>query len=253
MRQTQFGDKAHFEKYINRLEGFKPKAIKRMSDGIDHVHTKRLWDAIYNKQLRLLIAKYTFGFAIPDLQEQFDSLIQDTKKHLEFSGSLSPNKNLEQYIECVQLLAFCYIFNASEEDVRYIVDHIPFTGDDRLADFLIKASIKDYQVTASRLAFPDIYQPLMNALSLLHEPEAYSQKIQQFLDGYYPGLRKYDVTWHDSHKEQDPEYCFHFGYWIFEAAALMVFTRCDDSPFRDHPFYPTDLVDWKKSQEKVTW
>lgn len=200
-----------------------------------------------NMYLDLTILKYTLGTPIKEIQVAFSYCLNSYLSLCEIVDSIAPDENLEQYIKSVQILSFCYFFKVPKEDVKVIADHIPFSGKDRLTDFLIKASIPDYEVTASKLVFPDIYQPLMDSLSLLHEPKSYDQKIQQFLEDYYPGLKKHDVTWYDSHKEEDPEYCFHFGYWIFEAAALMVFTHCDDSPFRDHPFYPTDLVDWRKT------
>lgn len=249
MRQDQFKDKQYFSQHIGYLESFRPRAMKKLNEGVDEIHRKRLLYSLLDRTFDALISKYTAGEDLGSLAHYNQLLIEDVENYLESGGELAPDAILSQYVRCIWLLSFCYFFNAPKEDIEFIVSHIPFVGKDRLIDFLVKASLPDYQVNASKLAFPDIYQPLMDSLGLLHEPESYRHKIQQFLDGYYPGLKKHDVTWHDSHKEQDPEYCFHFGYWIFEAAALMVFTRCDDSPFREHPFYPADLADWKKAQE----
>ena len=48
--------------------------------------------------------------------------------------------------------------------------------------------------------------------------------------------------WHDSHIDD-----VHFGYWCLEAALVTVLWNVDDSSYRDHPHYPSDLVDWYRA------
>jgi hypothetical protein len=38
------------------------------------------------------------------------------------------------------------------------------------------------------------------------------------------------------------------GYWSWEAAAVTVISRIDDSSYRDKPYYPKDLVDYARIQ-----
>jgi hypothetical protein len=132
---------------------------------------------------------------------------------------------------------------------KYLIVEIKYaTGKDWLIDRLIAASIPGHPIAVGQLAFPEVYKPLAAALSYDQTTEERNKKIQLFLKSYYPLLKKYNVTWHDSHKEPDPEYCYHFGYWIFELGALAADIGWDDSAFHDHPMYPKDLVDWKFSQ-----
>lgn len=248
MRQN-LQDLTHFENHVDLLDGFKAKAEARIQSGVDEVHERRLKYGIYERALTSLVAKYTQGYPIDELCNHFQPLLFDLKNLLEVDKNLAPSENLEQYISCLWLLSFCYFFNAPKGTVALAAEHIPFAKKDRLTDLLIRASIPDHEATTRALAFPDVYQPLMDAIGLLHEPDAYNQKIQQFLEDYNPSLEKHNVTWYDSHKEKDPERCFHFGYWVFELSALLLSTNIfDDSAFRDHPFYPKDLADWKKER-----
>lgn len=187
---------------------------------------------------------------IETVSDHASKFIQDTHRYVTETGnSLSPDLNLEQYINCIWLLSFCYFFDAPKEDVRIIAEHIPFTGDDSLVDRLIAASDRGYPLTLENsYVFPEVSEPLMSALPMTLTREERDAHIFRFLDNYYPTLGRHHVTWHDSHKETDPEYCIYTGYWVFELAALVADAGIDDSAFRDHPFYPKDLVDWKRAR-----
>ncbi|KAG0929670.1 hypothetical protein G6F31_017268 [Rhizopus arrhizus] len=61
--------------------------------------------------------------------------------------------------------------------------------------------------------------------------------VKEFLDGWYAGSR--NVYWHGNHRDDDSGY---MGYWAFEAALVVMLFDIDDSSFRDHEYYPADLV-----------
>lgn len=230
--------------------------IEKSKEDLTDRHRGTVNRALIKYRKRLLIHSYTMGETIDICSDHAKCLVGDYLRYIRSAHNcnLAPEKSLEQYIDCLWILSFCYFFNAPKEDVAIIAAHIPFTGNDWLADTLTMASIHDHPVATRELSFPDVYQPLMDSIGLLHEPDTSNQKIQQFLEGYYPSLKEHDVTWHDSHKEEDPERCFHFGYWIFELPALLLSTNIfDDSGFRDHPFYPQDLAGWKRELIKSSW
>lgn len=255
MRQSKYKDEAFLEKKINWNERCRPELINKSKESITSDHMEILMYSILSDSKATLIRTYTLGEPIESISDYAHRFIEDAISYIKKTDNdLSPDKILQQYIDCLHLLAFCYYFDASKEEVYIIADNNPFTGNDRLTDFLIKASIPEHKITSRNLAFPDIYQPLMDAIDLLHEPDTYKEKMNQFLEGYYPGLGKHHVTWYDSHKEKNPDYCIYTGYWIFELPALLLSTNIfDDSPFRDHPFYPKDLADWKREQIKQEW
>jgi hypothetical protein len=120
-----------------------------------------------------------------------------------------------------------------------------------LIDRLIAASIPDHPIAMGKLTFPEVYKPLAEALSYDQTTQERTHKVEEFLRTYYPLLKKYDVTWHDDHKEEDPDFCRHAGYWIFELGALAADIGWDDTAYRDHEMYPKDLVDWKFAQRPI--
>ena len=39
------------------------------------------------------------------------------------------------------------------------------------------------------------------------------------------------------------------GYWCYEAAAVVIVCGIDDESFRDHEFYPADLMSWRNNDQ----
>ena len=52
-----------------------------------------------------------------------------------------------------------------------------------------------------------------------------------------------ECAWYDSHKSSKNVY---YGYWSFEAGAIAKILNLDDSSLKDVPYYPYDLVRYKK-------
>jgi hypothetical protein len=249
MRQCEFREQQHFEKdYIWRQE--RHIALKgKLEEKLTERHKATVIRGLIEHSLHTSFDGYTLGKPVEEIRLAFEQVIDDVVLYIEETNSDLTNMNgLEWYISCLWYLSFCYFFDVPQEKVQLIADNISLKGKDWLIDRLIAASIPDQPIAIGKLAFPEVYKPLAEALSYDQTTEERTAKIQLFLKNYYPLLKKYDVTWHDSHKEPDPEYCFHFGYWIFELGALAADIGWDDTSFRDHPMYPKDLVDWKFAQ-----
>ena len=73
----------------------------------------------------------------------------------------------------------------------------------------------------------------------------------QYLEDWYEASRR--EPYHDQHPQPDIRSGIsYFGYWSWEAAAVTWLLDIDDSTYREHQFYPKDLVDFAKAQsEKV--
>ena len=52
-----------------------------------------------------------------------------------------------------------------------------------------------------------------------------------------------ECAWYDSHKSNKNVY---YGYWSFEAGAIAKILNLNDSSLKDVPYYPYDLVHYKK-------
>jgi len=195
----------------------------------------------YKMQLELAIIKYTIGYDIEDVRNEAAKVLIFLNDHLQVQRD-GLDVDIDQYILVVWTLALANIFNL---DVSVIEQDIPHLGQDLLVDRLYYAF--DQSITPSlNILFPALFGPLCKALGV-YKKEEITDLVKQFLDGYFNGLKKYDAAWLNSHKEADPDYYTHFGYWSFELAALVLIVEWDDGEFRNHPLYPNDLIDWKRS------
>ncbi|SPL68908.1 PoNe immunity protein domain-containing protein [Acinetobacter stercoris] len=69
----------------------------------------------------------------------------------------------------------------------------------------------------------------------------------QYLDDWYEASRR--EPYHDQHPQADIRSGIsYYGYWSWEAAAVTWLLDIDDSLYREHQFYPKDLVDFARAQ-----
>ena len=245
IRQTN----SQIEFMFNYIESLKEGRVKYENKLLENI-PKRQKETVYRGLIRrgfsIVTGSYTTGIKVDTIVNDAKLLIEDHYRYLDFSSESLAEGDLEDYIKCTWILSFAYFFNADKAYVEKIIQHIPYTGKDKLIDRLIAAIIPDHPVSQD-IAFPDVYKPICDAMAV-YDKDARDLLVQLFLKKYYPSLKKHDVTWYDSHKEKDPEYNFYTGYWVFELAAIAVMCGWDDSDFRDNLYYPKDLADWKREQ-----
>jgi len=247
VRQKNDGvSEGHFEQYLDFWKPQRERFKETLSKELNEKHKARVLSNLADTNLQILLAEYSNGSSIAALESEGWLFHESLLNSISSSENLAPDNILEQYIECTWILSFAYFFNADKSDVEKIIQHIPYTGKDKLIDRLIAAIIPDHPVSQD-IAFPDVYKPICDAMAV-YDKDARNLLVQLFLKKYYPSLKKHDVTWYDSHKEKDPEYNFYTGYWVFELAAIAVMCGWDDSDFRDNLYYPKDLADWKREQ-----
>jgi hypothetical protein len=232
--------------YVERLNEGRYRYEEKLLENIPTRQKNTVYRGLIRRGHSIVAGSYTTGQPIDNIQHAAKQLINDYYNYVNFSSESLAEGELEDYIKCTWILSFAYFFNAERSDVEKIMSHIPYTGKDKLIDRLIAAIIPEHPVSQD-IAFPDVYKPICDAMGV-YDKDARDVLVQLFLKKYYPSLKKHDVTWYDSHKEKDPEYNFHTGYWVFELAAIAVAIGWDDTDFRDNMYYPKDLADWKREQ-----
>ena len=65
---------------------------------------------------------------------------------------------------------------------------------------------------------------------------------KEYLEKYWYVGHK-NMGWYDIHKAKEKLY---YGYWSFEAGAIAKILNLDDSNLKNVPYYPYDLVHYKK-------
>jgi hypothetical protein len=78
--------------------------------------------------------------------------------------------------------------------------------------------------------------------------------MTKFLHSWYKYFE--GASWHNAHLrfgkiEDAPDWANYYGYFAWEAAAMVYLYDLDDSAYRNHVLYPKDLVDWAFKQGKA--
>lgn len=249
IRQSEFSDADKLDDYLQRLEkkGLPLFESTLLQDNLDNRRRSLTSYSRFKTQLQVVFLRYTLGYSLDSIQAECKKTIEYLDYHLDSRVS-DLDAGFDQYILIVWALASSYLFDVSIS--QDLINKTPFVGRDMLVDRLVSCFDPTHMPT-SNLFFPKVYSPLQKALGE-YDNQTRNCLIDDFLSGYLTGLRDYEAFWSNSHKEQDPRYYRHFGYWVFELGALVAdIDWWDDSGFRDHPLYPKDLVDWKRARHST--
>ena len=98
----------------------------------------------------------------------------------------------------------------------------------------------------------DLYDHLISAAWSQGEKSA--EHMTKFLNAWYKYFE--GAHWHNAHlrfgeSETSPDLSNYYGYFAWEAAAMVYLYDLDDSAYRNHVLYPKDLVDWAFKQGKA--
>ena len=243
-RQTEFASTNLMEILLSDLENTAlPMYEKTLAS--ENLDPKRKSLCSYSRlgtQLELISVKYTLGHDLKALEADCRKIPEFLEYHLD-SRVRPLDVGIGSYSIIVSTLSLCYLLSIDLSD--RVLDRIPFSGQDMLIDRLVHCFRRSIQPT-QKILFPKLYAPLLEALGQYGQDKR-DGLFRVFIEQYFSGLEYYDASWCGSHKEEDPNRFYHFGYWVFELGALIVDIDWDDSEFRDHPIYPIDLVDWKRS------
>lgn len=214
-----------------------------------------------------------------DLMSSSNARAWDSIKylHIQYSAGISINKlRIFLPVAIHYWEEFSKYDEAYDKTAPYVVAHIPL-GDDtywdaiRLTSFAILlgftndlhrlCAIWDYgnqpldgllerlvaPFVSGRDAPPDEYTRHLPYFKLLKvfsvEPDKRSALMAKYMDDWYEASRR--EPYYKSHTK-GREHNF-LGYWAFEAAAVTYVLDIDDSSYRDHEFYPRDLIDFARS------
>ena len=246
-RQTMYKEDSFFQTKLSWLKEARTSLLKKLEQDNQPKLRKIKLIGLNQISRRLAITAYTAGESIDSFADHAKNYVTDKVAYLDETGtSLMPDGSLEQYIDCLWLLSFCYFFDVDLDTTNRIARSIPEKYCDKLVDRLVYACNREYRSMSQEIAFPSVYQDLGDAIGI-YDSKPRNDLIFTFANKYYGRLIGNDVTWHDSHTESDYDYCKHFGYWLFELAVLMVDINWEDTSVREHSMYPKDLVDWKRS------
>ena len=257
----------NFEELINGLytvvDGFSHyKNDSKFSGYIASGH-QRIRDA-----LDLMSLQYSAGGDLNFIKELYPYLLHWTEEYAETSHlyNLSPDAGgryvwhislgTEDYwYIALRLICFGLLAGYADQMKRImpIIDYVEATPEGQEKDGLIERLIAPFVTDRgtppkdARRHLP--YRKLIKVFDA--DAEKRPAMMLQYLEDWYEASRR--EPYHDQHPQPDIRSGIsYFGYWSWEAAAVTWLLDIDDSTYREHQFYPKDLVDFAKAQsEKV--
>ncbi|MGN8251775.1 PoNe immunity protein domain-containing protein [Pseudomonas sp. SMV7] len=212
----------------------------------DYVDVEMLsWDWCY-ESLNLLIALYSGGEPIKSLEFYAEHMFNQFQRHKrsypEFSFKL---REPDAYQFALWLLSLAVLLDMPER-IEQIAGYIR-DDPDHGQDLLIRQLFTRVGINLPGQALIHLrpYAELLQALD--GEQAEQQQAMRSYLKKWYRGMR--NCSWHDLHKARSD--AGFFGYWAFEAGMVTVLWGVDDTPYRDLPYYPKDLVDDARERQIV--
>lgn len=214
--------------------------------------------------LNLMSLQYSAGGDIAFIQELYPYLLNWTEEyaeiHSQYHQSLEADGRYVWHISlgtedywyiALRLICFGLLTGYADQMDRImpIIDYVEATPEGQEKDGLIERLVAPF--VADRGTPPDEarrhlpYRKLIKVFNA--SPEQRPALMLQYLEDWYEASRR--EPYYDQHPQTDLRSGRgYYGYWSWEAAAVTVISRIDDSSYRDKPYYPKDLVDYARIQ-----
>lgn len=216
--------KQYFDEFIREDHTRILNLSKKIEEGkIKEARIVPVKQGIFRIKLGIIIAKYSRGDSIQDLELSFVPIYKEWIKTF-----FSP----EVYNENLKMISLAVLFNM-EPDLLLLVkkklieNHI----DDWLYNFLLNEKQNE-----SGFLFPKRFRIFKEIAESANKIELLNQYLNK--DWYNT-----DCEVFEAHKSAQKIY---YGYWSFEAGAAVKILGIDDSGLKDIPYYPYDLVHYKE-------
>ncbi len=176
------------------------------------------------------IAQYSAGEDIENIKETYKTTLQYSERVWKENSS---------YVDCLWLVALGVLLGVSEKEIT-VLNHIveKCNKEDKLIGFLMEHMGKEEHKSKDYF-MPMPYEILNEYLEGIQRD---AELAKMYLANSWYNAHS-DMAWYDSHKDKSNTY---YGYWSFEVGAIAKILNLDDSSLKDVPYYPYDLVHYKK-------
>ena len=215
-------DVVHFETLVAKVIAEKGDADKGAQWGHSILNT------IYQNRINLL---YTAGTRDDEIKPTFEKLLAN------YAGQWNPK---DSYVELIKVLSLAVLldYDREEENLRELIRKITESAyEDYLVDWFLCFFDSNRKPGLHTFRWKNSYQPLQNVIESSDKTKAVSLLVT-YLEKQWYRIHK-GCAWYDSHKNDKVTY---YGYWSFEAAAVVKMCGLDDSPLKEQLYYPYDMV-----------
>ncbi|MBQ4818857.1 PoNe immunity protein domain-containing protein [Aquimarina sp. MMG016] len=242
-------DKTYFTEFIEKKERLISRGHSLLDQGkvaVEMIDTFKF--DIFDKSLSKVIADYSIGLDLVIVKDNYLKILSDlnvwkaktTKVNLGIQ--YTDRYTVEPHGKMLRMLSLGYLLNTSDQDFKILVDKIDRDNiSDNLYEFIIKARFPDRvqkrpeEYDTDQSVILKVYDKLRRATEQNDKEEA-AKLVKEFLEKDF--YHKHS-GFYNSHKSKANTY---YGYWSFEAAAIVKIMGLDDSSFIDQQYYPKDLV-----------
>jgi len=229
-------DSMYFEKYIikrnssiSKLENILPQVISEKGEGYEGVRSG--YGSLEMYYLHKIKALYSNGSEILEVKELYPRFLEC------FIRNWTVNDGIGALIDVVSL---GILLNIDKVQIEKLIEFMKQEDiNDIIIDFLVSKMDSGWKIRDNDVRYPLAYE-LLGTIIMEGNKDKQLELLKQYLDQWYHNSD--DTAWHDSHKSKHNTYN---GYWSFEAAALAKALGLDDSSFKDHQYYPYDMVHFK--------
>jgi hypothetical protein len=254
MHRDELKSKEYFFRFVSRRQEGVDGALQRIKDGL--VPEERIpivMRGIGASKLRILIAKYSGGFLISEIEREYLNLLGSFSDYwLEGQVLMKYNgRELKQYLDyddMLWMLSLGVLFKATKDEYAVLLELIRRDQvKDKVYEFFIsnKLGYSNYCGEESYEFGWDLYRSLRSAIDNTDSKEIQAQLIHKALE----------KDWVKDHREilksSSGRHDTYYGAWSFESAAITAILDLDDSRFKDNKYYPKDLVDYYREKGMV--
>ncbi|WP_326984679.1 PoNe immunity protein domain-containing protein [Chryseobacterium sp. MYb264] len=232
--RTSFKDQEYFENYIllNKEDiEFYEDGLKSGATANDRIPAVKR--QIFTTGLHTVIAKYSAGHSVQEIQNNFKEVINALKEGWQSEGK---NIQFDDYILMLWMLSLAVLLDIDDSDFRKIITVLDESRHkDGIYDLIIWSKFSDRN-KVSELTYPDEF----GFLKTFYETKN-TEDLKNYLDNVWYKKMK-PTYWFDNDKNKNEVF---FGYWSFESAAFVKIADAEDSSLKNQKYYPYDWVHWK--------
>ena len=227
--------KEYFDEYIEeQIEDFKEFMELLDDESVLKERLPFLKETLFDYKSEIIIARYSRGDSIDEIVSDYNELLvfwKDTCNMESIQGA---------YEQSLWYLSIGILLGEKEslKEIRKTLEKNKIN--DWLFNFLLYFDGNNIDQISGELHGHKKYQSLKKAICTLDR----NQLIHYLEKEWYPGFK--DFGWYDSHKNTKRGHNLYFGYWCFEAGAIVKLLKWDDSDLKEQEYYPYDLVHYKE-------
>lgn len=235
--RDSYQDALYFSCFLQRIEPFASRTLNGYNDAKKNNHEAGMknWARGLSEGIYVMPSIwYSIGATI---NKDWQSFYLDNIKY--YQESISRDLINGSYHLSLKILALGILLNIDKDVFRKISQRYVEEGyEDYILDSLIHSQYDKHPVS-STLQFPqEKYIQKLSEILKSNSSNKTEAIIKDTLDNYFYTSENLQTSY-DSHKTE-----FYSGYWAWELGALVKITGFDDSSFKSHRFYPSDMVHW---------